>query len=149
MSTFTCTFSRSFPVICALQDLLADTSTGATRHKPTQGPLAKEHAFTNKQVLGAADFKNLQFLNAFVSNGGQILPRSKTKLQAKVHRHLARQIKTARIMALLPHSGGHIQDVDPVCLRLLALMCPCDRVKRSPHRCQVADVTACKNGNLC
>ncbi|DBB05726.1 hypothetical protein WJX77_001751 [Trebouxia sp. C0004] len=86
------------------EDLLADTSPGAAQNKA--GPAAiTNQPFTNKEVLQAADFRNLHFLNAFVSDGGQILSRNKTKLQAKVHRHLARQIKTARIMALLPHSG--------------------------------------------
>ena len=93
-------------VIFALQDLLADTSPG--RHKAGPAPITNQ-PFTNKEVLQSADFRNLHFLNAFVSDGGQILPRNKTKLQAKVHRHLARQIKTARIMALLPHAGGQLR----------------------------------------
>lgn len=66
----------------------------------------KSKEYSDKKVLQSADFRNVEFLNDFVSEGGQIVPRSKTKLQAKVHRHLARQIKTARVMALLPHSGG-------------------------------------------
>ena len=58
--------------------------------------------------MKAADFRNLEFLNDFVTDGGQIVSRRTTKLQAKVHRHLARQIKTARIMALLPPSGANM-----------------------------------------
>ena len=92
-------------VIFALQDLLADPTPGAPQQKAGPAAIANQ-PFTNKQVLQAADFRNLHFLNAFVSDGGQILNRNKTKLQAKVHRHLARQIKTARVMALLPHAGA-------------------------------------------
>ncbi|DBA70765.1 TPA: hypothetical protein ACH3X2_011661 [Trebouxia sp. C0005] len=87
------------------EDLLADASPGAPAQQTTGPAAITNQPFTNREVLQAADFKNLHFLNAFVSDGGQILSRNKTKLQAKVHRHLARQIKTARIMALLPHSG--------------------------------------------
>lgn len=96
-------------VIFALQDLLADASPGAPAQQTTGPAAITNQPFTNREVLQAADFKNLHFLNAFVSDGGQILSRNKTKLQAKVHRHLARQIKTARIMALLPHSGGQLR----------------------------------------
>lgn len=62
-------------------------------------------AYSNKEVHRLADFRNLPVLNEFVSEGGQIVSRQKSKLQSKVHRHLARQIKTARVMALLPHAG--------------------------------------------
>jgi len=99
-------------VIFALQDLLADASPGTPQQKAGPAAIANQ-PFTNKEVLQAADFRNLHFLNAFVSDGGQILNRNKTKLQAKVHRHLARQIKTARIMALLPHSGGQFRALHP------------------------------------
>ena len=61
--------------------------------------------YSNKEVHRLADFRNLPVLNEFVSEGGQIVSRHKSKLQSKVHRHLARQIKTARVMALLPHAG--------------------------------------------
>ncbi len=94
-------------MIFALQDLLADPTPGAPQQKAGPAAIANQ-PFTNKEVLQAADFRNLHFLNAFVSDGGQILNRNKTKLQAKVHRHLARQIKTARVMALLPHAGGQL-----------------------------------------
>ena len=75
------------------------------RFNPKREIKTKSVVRGNKEVLASADFRNLEFLNEFVTDGGQIVPRTKTKLQAKVHRHLARQIKTARVMALLPHSG--------------------------------------------
>ena len=81
----------------------------SVRYTPRRELRVKRAVPGNKQVLALADFRNLEFLNEFVTEGGQIVPRSKSKLQAKVHRHLARQIKTARVMALLPHSGGPMQ----------------------------------------
>ena len=84
------------------------SGTSAARRAPIQTVTPTKQALTNKQVLAQADFRNVSFLNSFVSDGGQIEARSKTKLQSKVHRHLARQIKTARVMALLPHSGNFL-----------------------------------------
>ena len=101
-----------------LQDLLAPVDAVAGRFQQTQAPLTPEFTYSNKQVMAEADFRNLHFLNAFVSNGGQIPPRSKTKLQAKVHRHLARQIKTARNMALLPHEGESSSSCNVVAMSL-------------------------------
>lgn len=41
----------------------------------------------------------------FVSQGGQILPRGQTFVCAKKQRELARAIKRARVMALIPYSA--------------------------------------------
>lgn len=74
--------------------------------------------------MALADFRNLEFLNEFVTEGGQIVHRSKSKLQAKVHRHLARQIKTARVMALLPHAGRTIDfRTTKFCIVCIACVC--------------------------
>lgn len=48
-----------------------------------------------------ADFRNAQFLASFVTETGRLLPRRATKLSAKLHRHVGRQVKTARAMALM------------------------------------------------
>ena len=54
------------------------------------------------QVRRQADFRNLCFLDQFVTRTGQLQPRRRTGLKQHVHRHLMRQVKTARQMALLP-----------------------------------------------
>jgi len=48
------------------------------------------------------DYKDVQKLSKFISEKGKILPRRNTGLCAKHQRQLARAIKRARIMALLP-----------------------------------------------
>lgn len=48
-----------------------------------------------------ADFKNARFLSQFISETGQLAPRRATRLSAKLHRHVCRQVKVARRMALL------------------------------------------------
>lgn len=48
------------------------------------------------------DYKDVLNLKKFISKRGKILPRTKTRLSAKNQRRLAREIKKARLMALLP-----------------------------------------------
>ena len=62
-----------------------------------------------------ADFRNPLFLNNFISDAGKLQPRRRTRLPAKMHRDLARQVKLSRA---------------------LALMCPTEKIKpaRPPFR---------------
>lgn len=48
------------------------------------------------------DYKNIPFLQEFISAQGKILSRSVTKLSSKQQRIMTRSIKYARILALLP-----------------------------------------------
>ena len=51
-------------------------------------------------------YKNPNALAKFVSEGGRILPSRVTNVSAKNQRLLKRQIKIARILALLPFVSG-------------------------------------------
>lgn len=48
------------------------------------------------------DYKNVVQLKSFISEKFKILPRRTTKLCAKHQRRVAKEIKYARILALLP-----------------------------------------------
>ena len=48
------------------------------------------------------DYRNVEVLKRFLSETGKILPRRRTGLSAKEQRILARTIKRARILGLLP-----------------------------------------------
>ena len=50
------------------------------------------------------DYKNPDGLRRFVTERGKILPRRITGTCAKHQRHLAREIKRARVLALLPYA---------------------------------------------
>jgi len=52
--------------------------------------------------LGSVDYKNVELLRKFISENGKILPRRLTRLSAADQRKLARAIKRARTLALLP-----------------------------------------------
>ncbi|MCX7957199.1 MAG: 30S ribosomal protein S18 [Endomicrobia bacterium] len=48
------------------------------------------------------DYKNVSQLKSFISEKSKILPRRATKLCAKHQRKVAKEIKYARMLALLP-----------------------------------------------
>lgn len=48
-----------------------------------------------------ADFRNAAFLSQFVTATGKLVPRRRTRLSAKLHSAMTREIKLARTMALL------------------------------------------------
>ncbi len=52
------------------------------------------------------DYKDVKLLQRFVSERGKIVPRRITAVSAKKQRELARAIKRARILALLPFVVG-------------------------------------------
>lgn len=51
------------------------------------------------------DYKQIEVLRRYVSDEGKIRPRRQTGACAKHQRELARAIKRARHLALLPYSG--------------------------------------------
>ncbi|MCX8088145.1 MAG: 30S ribosomal protein S18 [Meiothermus ruber] len=53
-------------------------------------------------VFDLTDFKNVDILRRFLSETGKILPRRRTGLNAQEQRKLARTIKRARMLGLLP-----------------------------------------------
>lgn len=60
-----------------------------------------------KRIQGAeplyVDYKNLKYLKKFISKYGKIVPRYYTGVSLKHQKQLAKAIKNARRMALLPY----------------------------------------------
>lgn len=54
----------------------------------------------------AIDYKDVKLLQRFVSERGKIVPRRITAVTAKEQRQLAKAIKRARELALLPYVAG-------------------------------------------
>jgi ribosomal protein S18 len=54
-----------------------------------------------RDVLQKADFKNVGYLNSFLSEVGNMMPRRRTRLQQKVHRYLHRQVSLMQWLCLL------------------------------------------------
>ena len=53
------------------------------------------------------DYKDTASLKSYVSENGKIVPSRITGTSAKYQRQLARAIKRARYLALLPYSDSH------------------------------------------
>ena len=52
-----------------------------------------------------AGYKDTRYLTQFVSESGKLIPRRVTKVKAKIQKRLAREIKTARCMGLMPYDS--------------------------------------------
>ncbi len=53
------------------------------------------------------DYKDLATLKAYVTETGKIIPSRNTGTKARYQRQLARAVKLARHLALLPYSDAH------------------------------------------
>nr|WLG71310.1 ribosomal protein S18 [Chlorophyceae sp. KF-2023a] len=64
-----------------------------------------EKAFYNRRII---DYKHCGLLQKFLGLGGKILPRHQTGLTAKQQRYVAKTVKSARVMGLLPFVSKEI-----------------------------------------
>ena len=55
------------------------------------------------------DYKDIDTLRHFITSHGKIRPRRQTGVTAKQQRAIARAVKRARHMALLPYSDEHVR----------------------------------------
>ena len=85
---------------------MAGKSSGASR-KPVRGgkggkPLAPAKAIR----VGVIDYKDVPTLRKFISERGKIRARRITVVSVQEQRLIARAVKNAREMALLPYAGS-------------------------------------------
>ena len=62
----------------------------------------KKVCYFTKNKVKYIDYKDVETLKKFITPSGKIVPRRLTGTSAKYQRELARAIKNARYMALLP-----------------------------------------------
>jgi len=65
----------------------------------------KKVCYFTKNHVKYIDYKNAELLAKYISPDGKILPRSVTGTSARYQRQLAKAIKNARFMGLLPVVG--------------------------------------------
>lgn len=53
------------------------------------------------------DYKDLDLLKAYISETGKIIPSRITGTKARYQRQLAKAVKRARFLALLPYTDQH------------------------------------------
>jgi small subunit ribosomal protein S18 len=59
------------------------------------------------QQVGDVDYKDLDTLRQFIGETGKIVPSRITGASAKFQRMLAKEVKRARYLALLPYTDQH------------------------------------------
>lgn len=59
----------------------------------------------NEEQIRNIDYKNATFLRSFLTERGKILPSRISGTSCRYQRKLAKEIRKARTMALLPYSG--------------------------------------------
>ena len=59
------------------------------------------------QAEGTVDYKDLDTLRQFIGETGKIVPSRITGTSARFQRMLAKEIKRARYLALLPYTDQH------------------------------------------
>lgn len=79
----------------------AERRTGGRRRT---GRRKEDYFHSNNLVI---DYKDVDTLRRFITERGKIRPRRQTGLTSKHQRQLARQIKRARFLALLPYTDAH------------------------------------------
>jgi len=62
----------------------------------------KKVCFFTKNKIAYIDYKDVELLQRFISPNGKISPRRATGTSARYQRELAKAIKNARYMGLLP-----------------------------------------------
>lgn len=76
------------------------------RRKPRMGKNVKPQAPVKTITVGVIDYKDVATLKRFISERGKIRSRRITGVSVQEQRKLAKAIKNAREMALLPYSGA-------------------------------------------
>lgn len=80
------------------------------RKKGRRGGFAakKQCRFTgNPELAKGIDYKNVDLLRSFLTERGKILPSRISGTEARYQRLLAREIRKARTMALVPYVTAH------------------------------------------
>jgi small subunit ribosomal protein S18 len=67
----------------------------------------KKYCRFTAEAVEEIDYKDLNTLKSYISETGKIVPSRITGTKARYQRQLARAIKRARYLALLPYSDAH------------------------------------------
>ena len=67
----------------------------------------RKKGFVANTDINAVDYKNVDLLKKFITESGRIVPSRITGASAKYQRALAKSVKVARFLALLPYCDRH------------------------------------------
>ena len=75
------------------------------RRRRTEAPRRRQPPIKLEDI----DWKDVRTLRPFLNDAGRIRPQRKTGASLKMQRAIARAVKRARFMALLPYTAEHIR----------------------------------------
>jgi small subunit ribosomal protein S18 len=87
------------------RDFGVNASEGGDGQRFDKGPRRFQRRRQRQSLPDYIDWKDTDFLRRFVPERGKIMPRRISGVSAKDQRRLARAIKRARAIALLPFVG--------------------------------------------
>ncbi len=67
----------------------------------------KKFCYFTSNKIAEVDYKDVYLLKKFITENGKIVPSRITGTKARYQRQLARAIKLARFLALLPYCDKH------------------------------------------
>lgn len=76
---------------------------------PKKGHLKSKECKFTKAGIEYIDYKDTELLKRFINDQGKILPRRVTGTSAKFQRQLARAVKRARFMGMLPYVAENMR----------------------------------------
>ncbi len=85
-----------------------------SRNRPRYVPTRRKVCFFCANKGEVVDYKDAVKLRSYISDRGKIMPRRRTGTCAKHQRILARAIKRARHLALLPYVPAHMREMGGV-----------------------------------
>jgi len=84
-------------------------SSRTTRRRPRQFRQRRKVCGFCVDKVAHIDYKDIALLQRYITDHGKIQPRRKTGTCAKHQRALARAVKRARYIALLPYTADHLR----------------------------------------
>jgi small subunit ribosomal protein S18 len=96
------------------------TVTARKRSKPKTGTRYRRRKSQQKvcslcsNQVEKVDYKDTDFLTRYINERGRILRRRRTGTCAKHQRQLAKAIKRARYLALLPYVYNHVRKMNSI-----------------------------------
>lgn len=76
---------------------------------PKKGQLKDKECLFTKSGIEYIDYKDIDTLKRFINDQGKILPRRVTGTSTKFQRQLARAVKRARHLGLIPFVNDNIR----------------------------------------
>jgi small subunit ribosomal protein S18 len=84
------------------KNYLNQTLKSATSKKPTKIKKSLQYILLLKKFKKLIDYKNIKLIKAFLTKFGKIRPRRRTRIEVQQQKQMAKSIRKARNVGLIP-----------------------------------------------